>query len=54
VTIGRKNADGSFTNLNCTFPTHSGVDLPDGTYRVASRAQSASGVVTSTEDVTFP
>jgi hypothetical protein len=54
VTIGRKNADGTFTNLNCNFPTHSGLDLPDGTYRVASRAQSASGVVTSTEDVTFP
>lgn len=54
VTIGRKNADGTFTNLNCNFPTHSGIDLPDGTYRVASRAQSSSGVVTSTEDVTFP
>jgi hypothetical protein len=54
VTIGRKNPDGNFTNLNCNFPTHSGIDLPDGTYRVASRAQSASGVVTSTEDVTFP
>ncbi len=54
VTIGRKNADGTFSNLNCAFPTHSGVDLPDGTYRIASRAQSASGVVTSTEDVTFP
>jgi hypothetical protein len=54
VTIGRQNADGTFTNLNCNFPTHSGIDLPDGTYRVASRAQSASGVVTSTEDVTFP
>jgi hypothetical protein len=54
VTIGRKNPDGTFTNLNCTFPTHSGLDLPDGTYRVTSRAQSASGVVTSNEDVTFP
>lgn len=54
VTIGRKNADGTFTGLNCTFPTHSGIDLPDGTYRVSSRAQSASGLVTSTEDVTFP
>jgi hypothetical protein len=53
-TIGRKNPDGSFTSLNCTFPTHTGVDLPDGTYRVSSRAQSASGLVTSTEDVTFP
>ena len=48
------NADGTFTNLNCNFPTHTGLDLPDGTYRVTSRASSASGVVTSTDDVTFP
>lgn len=54
VTVSRKNADGTFTALNCAFPTHSGIDLPDGAYRVVSRAQSASGVVTSTEDVTFP
>lgn len=54
VSISRKNPDGSFTSFNCGFPTHSGIDLPDGTYRVVSRAQSASGVVTSTEDVTFP
>jgi hypothetical protein len=54
VSISRKNADGTFTALNCSFPTHSGVDLPDGTYRVVSRASSSSGVVTSTEDVTFP
>ncbi len=54
VTMSRKNADGSFTGFNCSFPTHSGIDIPDGTYRVVSRAQSASGVVTSTEDVTFP
>jgi len=54
VTVSRKNADGSYTNLNCTFPTHSGIDIPDGNYRVTSRAQSPSGVVTSTEEVTFP
>lgn len=54
ATISHKNADGTFTQLNCTFNTHSGLDLPDGTYRIVSRAQSASGVVTSTDDVTFP
>ena len=54
VVIARKNADGSFTNLNCSFPTHSGMDLPDGTYRVTSTASSSSGTVTSTDEVTFP
>jgi hypothetical protein len=54
VSMSRKNADGTFTSFNCSFPTHSGIDIPDGTYRVISRAQAASGVVTSTEDVTFP
>ncbi|HSO40826.1 MAG TPA: hypothetical protein VLT33_50215 [Labilithrix sp.] len=54
VSVSRKNADGTFTGLNCNFPTHSGIDLPDGAYRVVSRASSPSGVVTSTEEVTFP
>jgi hypothetical protein len=54
VTISRKNADGTYTALTCTFPTHAGIDLPDGSYRVVSRAQAPSGVVTSTEDVSFP
>jgi len=54
VSVARKNADGTFATLSCSFPTHSGIDLPDGTYRVTSRATSPSAVVTSTEDVTFP
>jgi hypothetical protein len=54
VTVSYKRADGVFVGLNCSFPTHSGIDLPDGVYRVASRADTPSGVVTSTEDVTFP
>lgn len=54
VSMSRKNPDGSFTTLNCLPATHSGVDLPDGTYRIVSSAQSPSGLVTSTEDVTFP
>jgi hypothetical protein len=54
VSVARKNADGTFQTANCTFPTHSGIDLPDGTYRVTSQAQSASGPITSTDEVTFP
>lgn len=53
-TLARKNADGTFTQLNCTAPTQTGVDLPDGTYRVTSSARGASGTVTSTEEVSFP
>ncbi|MFO0667267.1 MAG: hypothetical protein U0174_25175 [Polyangiaceae bacterium] len=45
----------NWRNLECgNFPTHSGIDIPDGTYRVTSRANSASGVVTHTEEVSFP
>jgi hypothetical protein len=54
VTVSYKRPDGSFAGLNCSFPTHSGIDVPDGVYRVASQANTPSGVVTSTEDVTFP
>ncbi|NOU29760.1 MAG: hypothetical protein HOO96_17785 [Polyangiaceae bacterium] len=53
-TIARKNADGTFTPLNCNAPTQTGVDLPDGTYRVTSSARGTSGTVTSTEEVSFP
>ncbi|MDB4940970.1 MAG: hypothetical protein JWP97_504 [Labilithrix sp.] len=54
VSISHKNPDGTYTALNCNFPTHSGVDLPDGDYQVVSRATSPSGTVTSTENVSFP
>jgi hypothetical protein len=54
VTVARKNPDGSLTSANCSFPTHSGIDLPDGSYKITSTATTASGVVTSTEDVVFP
>lgn len=37
-----------------TFLTRTGVDLPDGTYRVTSTAMGANGPVTSTEEVSFP
>jgi hypothetical protein len=53
VTISRKD-NASWQAINCTFPTHTGVDLPDGTYRVITTAQSASGPITHTEEVSFP
>lgn len=52
-TIAQKKPDGTFGSMGCTFPTHSGLDLPNGTYRITSQAQAA-GVVTSVEEVTFP
>lgn len=54
VIVTRKNADGSFTILNCVFPTHSGIDLPDGEYLLTSSAQTAAGLITSTQSVSFP
>lgn len=52
-TIQRK-VGAQLTNLGCTFPTHSGVDLPDGTYVITSTANSASGPVRHVEEVSFP
>ena len=40
--------------LGCTFPTHTGVDLPDGTYVVTTTASSASGAVRHVEEISFP
>ncbi len=54
VAISRKESASFWRAMNCTFPTHTGVDLPDGTYRVITTAQSASGPVTHTEEVSFP
>lgn len=54
VYVVKKNANGTTTALNCTFPTHSGIDLPDGDYTVTSSASTASGTVTSSQDVSFP
>jgi hypothetical protein len=53
VSIAKKE-NAAWQAINCTFPTHSGVDLPDGTYRVITTAQSPSGAVTHTEEVSFP
>lgn len=36
------------------LPTHTGLDLPDGTYRITSTAIGPNGQVTSTEEISFP
>lgn len=40
--------------LNCRFPTHTGIDLADGTYRVTSTATTAQGTITHVEELSFP
>jgi hypothetical protein len=36
------------------IPTSTGLDLPDGTYRITSTANGPQGVVTNTEEISFP
>ena len=47
---------GAFTSMEClsSLSTGTGIDLPDGTYRITSTATGANGPVTSTEEVSFP
>lgn len=52
-TVQRK-VGAELTPLSCAFPTHTGVDLPDGTYVVTTTAAGASGPVTHVEEVSFP
>ena len=50
-----KDAGGVYRPLVCgNFATHTGIDLLDGSYRVTSRANSPSGVVTHVEEISFP
>jgi hypothetical protein len=42
------------TLLDCNFPTHTGLDLPTGTYEITSEANTANGVVRSTQEVSIP
>jgi len=51
-TVSRQNSNGAWEELKCSAPykTHIGLDVPDGTYRVVSRA----GGITHTETVSFP
>ncbi len=51
-TLSRQLPNGSWEELKCSAPfkTHVGLDIPDGTYRVVSRAAG----ITHTETVSFP
>lgn len=50
-----KSAAG-WASLDClgTISTGTGIDLPDGTYRITSTATGPNGLVTSTEEISFP
>lgn len=60
--IEYKASNGVYSTLSCAsnhttytdFDTSTGVDLPDGTYRITSTAQTPSGPITSVEEVSFP
>ena len=53
-TLEYQNANREFLLHDCTFDTHTGLDLPDGTYRITSVANTGRGIVTHVEEVTFP
>lgn len=45
----------TYRRLDCgSFPTHTGIDLPDGTYRVSTWAEGPSGTIQHVEEVSFP
>jgi hypothetical protein len=54
VDVRRKQPNGTFTSMSCSFPTHFGIDVPDGVYQVTSQAQSPSGIIKHVEEVSFP
>ncbi len=46
---------GGWESNGCgAFPTHTGLDLPDGSYRVTSKASTPSGPIEHVEYVSFP
>ena len=47
---------GTWSAYECarSLPTHTGVDLPDGNYRVTTVADGPNGRITHVEEVTFP
>jgi hypothetical protein len=51
-----QDVDGRWSSFprGYTLRTGTGVDLPDGTYRLTTKARTASGEVSSTEEITFP
>ncbi len=44
-----KDSNGKFSLTGCTSPTHAGVDVPNGTYRIVSTAHTSSGDATTTQ-----
>ncbi len=54
--IERKDPDGSWRASTCRYDldTHTGVDLPNGTYRVTSSASTPTGTITDIQEVSFP
>jgi hypothetical protein len=53
-TVSVRLSNGTYTPIDCTYPTHTGIDLPDGTYRIVATAASTSGTVSHTTDISFP
>jgi hypothetical protein len=49
--VERKHEDGNYTTVLSSQPTHTGVDVTDGTYRVTSTAPNAPPHV---QEITFP
>jgi len=47
---------GTWVAYQCarSLPTRTGVDLPDGTYRVTAVADGPNGPITTVEEVSFP
>jgi hypothetical protein len=44
-----------WVTLNCRdAPTHTGLDVPDGRYRVTAKTTTPSGPITNVQEVTFP
>ena len=53
VSVEREQRYG-FQEIACKFPTHSGIDVPDGKYRITSTVITPSGPMTQVREVTFP
>ena len=53
-----KSGGGSWTPYRCgsnaAFATHTGIDLPNGSYRVTTYANGPNGAIRSVEEVSFP
>ena len=52
--VSQRMPNGTYSQINCVYPTHTGIDLPNGSYRVVASAPSANGTVSQTTDISFP